>query len=167
MDYLIRTVREEDAKSIIDLLNPIIKGGTYTIMDQELSVAEQVEFIRGFPRRGVFNVAVHRDSHTVVGLQSVEPLSMSASALKHVGEISTFVALGLHRSGIGRQLSETTFVEARAQGFLKLWATVRADNPPAVSFYRSQGFGIIGTARKHAFVRGNYLDEILMEQLLP
>jgi RimJ/RimL family protein N-acetyltransferase len=45
-------------------------------------------------------------------------------------------------------------------------ATVRADNPQAVSFYQSQGFQIIGTAHKHAFVRGQYVDEIFLEKLI-
>jgi L-amino acid N-acyltransferase YncA len=114
----------------------------------------------------VFNVAVCNDSQKVLGLQDVQPISTSVNAFKHVGEISTFVLLASHRKGIGQNLSHATFQAAKEQGFIKLSATIRADNPQAVSFYLSQGFRVIGTAQKHAFVRGKYIDEILMEKFI-
>ncbi|MHC4548176.1 MAG: GNAT family N-acetyltransferase [Planctomycetota bacterium] len=166
MTFSIRRVREQDAASIVELLNPLIEAGTYTVMDEPVSVAEQVAFIRGFPERGVFNVAVCDDSRRILGIQDVVPVRPAESAFRHVGEISTFVALDAHRRGVGRGLSQVTFQEARERGFLKIGATIRADNRAAVSFYRSQGFRIIGTAGRHAFLRGRFVDEILMERLI-
>ena len=86
---------------------------------------------------------------------------------RSLGEVSTFVALGSRRAGIGRALTAATLRAARERGFRKVWAPIRADNPAAVAFYRSQGFRVIGTARAHALVRGAYLDEVLAERLLP
>ena len=166
MEYSIRSVRVEDARSIIELLNPIIAAGKYTIMDEEISVEEQTDFIRGFPERGVFHVAASAARQEILGLQSVEPLPASTNALKHVGEISTYVSLAARRNGIGRSLSQATFRAAKERGFLKIIALIRADNPPAVAFYGSQGFKVIGTAQKHAFVRGQYIDEVLMERFI-
>jgi L-amino acid N-acyltransferase YncA len=166
MEFSIRTVREKDAKSIVELLNPIIQAGTYTIMDEQVSVDDQMDFIRGFPERGVFNVAVCNDSHKVLGLQDVQPISTGVNAFRHVGEISTFVSLASHRKGIGRTLSQATFQAAKELGFIKICATVRADNPPAVAFYQSQGFRVIGTAQKHALVGGKYIDEVFMEKFV-
>lgn len=166
MGFSVRRVKEEDAESIIELLDPIIRIGTYTIMDQQLSVDDQIEYIRGVPERGVFNVAACNHSQKILGLQDVQPISIRTNALKHVGEISTFVALASHRNGIGRSLSQATFKEAKEKGFLKISAMVRADNPQAVSFYQSQGFKIIGTAKQHAFVGGKYIDEILLEKFI-
>ena len=68
--------------------------------------------------------------------------------------------------GIGRRLTETTLRAALAQGFRKISATIRADNPGAVAFYASQGFRRIGIARQHALVRGRYLDEVLAEKFI-
>jgi L-amino acid N-acyltransferase YncA len=165
MQFSIRTAREDDAESIVELLNPIIRAGTYTIMAEQLSVDDQIDYIGGFPERGVYNVAVCDDSRRVLGIQDVRPAS-TEEALKHVGEISTFVALALRRNGIGRGLSRATFEAAKGRGFRKLMATIRADNPHAVSFYRRQGFTVIGMARSHALVRGTYVDEILTERWL-
>jgi L-amino acid N-acyltransferase YncA len=166
MDFSIRRVWEEDAQSIIELLNPIIAAGKYTIMDEQFSVEDQFAFIRGFPQRGVYNVAVANDSQKVLGIQDVMPISISAKAYYYIGEISTFVALDSRRKGIGTSLSQATFRAAKEQGFLKVMATIRADNPEAVSFYSSQGFRRIGTAHKHALVRGRFIDEIIMEKFL-
>jgi L-amino acid N-acyltransferase YncA len=166
MEFSIRTVREEDAGSIVELLNSIIRAGKYTIMDVPFSVDDQLDFIRKFPERGVYNAAVSDDNQGAIGLQDVQPVSAKVNALRHVGEISTFVSLALRREGIGRSLSHATFGGAREQGFLKLTATIRADNPDAVAFYESLGFTVIGTVRKHACVQGKYMDEILMERFL-
>lgn len=151
---------------MIEVLNPIIETGAMTILEGPLTVEDQVEFIRGFPERGVFHVAICGDSQRLVGLQDVTPISTTENALRHVGQIATFVALDAHRQGIGQSLSRATFPAASELGFTKLMATIRADNRRAVSFYRNQGFEVIGTARQHALVNGDYVDEIIAEKFL-
>jgi L-amino acid N-acyltransferase YncA len=166
MAFTIRKAVEEDARSMVALLNPIIQAGTYTTMDDTLSVAEQLAFIRNFPRRGVLHVAVCEQSQAILGIQDVMPLSPESSVLQHVGGISTFVSLVSHGQGIGHSLCQATFQAAKELGFTKIMATIRADNPRAVSFYLGQGFRIIGTAQKHVFMKGRYIDEILAERFL-
>lgn len=160
----IRPVREVDAAAIVELLNPIIAAGLYTAMTETFSVAEQVEFIRGFPARGVYHLALGEDDQ-VLGIQDVVPFSTEA-AFKHVGVISTFVALTAHHTGVGRSLSQATFPATQALGFEKIMANVRADNPQALAFYKSQGFNLIGTAHRQAVIRGQYVDEVLLEKFL-
>jgi L-amino acid N-acyltransferase YncA len=165
MEYSIRRAREEDAESIVELLNPLIEEGTFTIIDERISVKDQSDFIRSFPKRGVYHVAVCNDSRKVLGIQDVQPVS-AVEAFKHVGEISTFVSLNSLRRGIGRSLSRATFRAAKELGFMKLRATIRADNQAAIAFYLNQGFEIIGTALKHTCVRGEYIDEFLAERFI-
>lgn len=166
MGFSVRPVREDDAAQIVGLLNPLIQAGTYTVMDEPVSVDEQTDFIRKFPERGVFNVAVCDASGRMLGLQDVVPISPGSGAFEHVGVISTFVALGSHGRGVGRSLSEATFRAATRLGFVKISATIRADNLRAVAFYLSQGFRIVGTAERHAFIRGRYVDEVLAEKFI-
>ena len=165
MELLIRNVRETDAAAIVELLNPIIQARNYTAMDEPFSVAEQIDFIRNFPQRGIYHIATDGESQTALGIQDVMPLSNS-NVFRHVGEISTFVALDSHRHGVGQSLCRATFKAAQAQGFLKLRATVRGDNPRALEFYQNQGFEVIGIAKKHAFLHNNYVDEVLLEKFL-
>jgi len=164
MEFSIRKVVETDAAAIIALLNPIIQAGIYSVMDEPFAVDDQIQFMHSFPSRGIYHIAVN-NNQKAVGIQDVIPIS-SSIVFKHVGEISTFVALDSQRQGVGRHLSEATFKAAREQGFLKLRATVRADNLLAFSFYQSQGFEVIGIAKKHAFLHDKYIDEILLEKFL-
>lgn len=164
MDFTIREAREDDAPSMVELLNAIIDAGGYTIMEGPVTVEEQIAYIRSFPARGLFNVAVASDKR-VIGMQSVERTS-ETKALRHVGEISTFVALDLRGKGIGRSLSKGTSGAAKERGFTKVMASIRADNPSAIAFYQGQGFRIIGIAERHAFVDGRYVDEVVAERLL-
>jgi len=166
MEFTIRPVREEDAASIVELLNPIIEAGIYSIMDEPVTLEDQIEFIRMLPARSVYHLAVANDNGEVLGMQDVLPSASGIDAFKHVGEISTFVSLKSQRTGIGRALSRETFQEAKGQGYQILRATIRADNPQAIAFYQEQGFKIIGTAAKHAYVQGQYIDEILAERFL-
>lgn len=71
----IRVEKGEDAASMVELLNPIIEAGCYTIMDEPVTTADQADFIRAFPDRGVFHVAVCVDSGRIVGMQDVMPIS--------------------------------------------------------------------------------------------
>jgi len=164
MEFSIRKVIETDAATIIALLNPTIQAGIYTVMDEPFSVSDQIEFIRSIPPRGIYHIALDHNQKAV-GIQDVIPIS-SSIVFKHLGEISTFVALDSQRQGVGQHLSEATFKAAKDQGFLKLRATVRADNLLAFSFYQSQGFEMIGVAKKHAFLHGKYIDEILLEKFI-
>jgi L-amino acid N-acyltransferase YncA len=136
---IVRPVAEADAPQIVTLLNEIIARGTFTAMDQEVTLEDQRAFIRRFPGRGVFHAAVTSDSQ-ILGIEDVVPLAAASKVYAHVGEISTFVRQDAQGKGVGRILSQATFQAACHNGFEKIMATVRGDNPRAIAFYRSQGF---------------------------
>jgi RimJ/RimL family protein N-acetyltransferase len=52
------------------------------------------------------------------------------------------------------------------RGLRKIFTFVRADNPAALAAYLSQGFAVIGTARKPVKLDGRYIDEVLIEKAL-
>jgi L-amino acid N-acyltransferase YncA len=162
----IRDVTDDDADAIVAILNPIIAARVYTVFDTPFTGDEERAFIRGFPARGVFHVAVNRADNTVVGLQNVEPLASYTRAFDHVGVIGTFVQLGLRRQGIATKLFDATLSAVLAKGYEKLFTYVRADNPAALQTYRAQGFRVVGTAEKHATIDGRYVDEIVIEKIL-
>ena len=165
MEISIRAVNEDDAASIIELLNQIIQAGIFTIMVESFSVEDQIDFIRNFPKRGIYHIAIDNESQKILGIQDVMPISTS-NVFKHVGDISTFVGLDSHKQGVGQRLCQATLKVAKKKGYLKIRATVRGDNPYALSFYQGQGFEVIGIAKKHAFLHGKYVDEVLFEKFI-
>ncbi|NOJ11203.1 GNAT family N-acetyltransferase [Vibrio splendidus] len=166
MSLTIREVAVEDAQGIIDVLNPIIIEARYTILDQTFTVDEEKAFIESFPERGVFSVAVNEMTSQLLGFQNVEPFATYTKAFDHVGIIGTYVDANSRGQGVAKQLFDYTFKAAKAKGYEKLFAYVRADNERALAVYLKQGFEIVGTAKKHGKIGDQYFDEILIEKFL-
>ena len=166
MDLLIREARTDDAGAILGIRNPIIEAGVYTALDTPLRVEAQRQFVRAFPPRGIFHLAVRREDGNVVGFQTMEPFADFTGAFDHVGIIATYVDLAHRRQGIGRRLFAATFPAAKQRGYEKILTYVRADNPAALACYLHQGFHIVGTARRQAKLNGKYVDEVFIERFL-
>lgn len=166
VSLIVRKVQVSDALGITNILNPIIQEGRYTILDRTFTLEEEKEFIRGFPETGVFNVALLEQSSTVAGFQNVEPFATYTRAFDHVGVIGTYVGSQYRKQGIAKSLFESTFKLAKLKGYEKLFAYVRGDNERALSTYINQGFVIIGTAKNHAKMHGEFIDEVLIEKFI-
>ena len=102
----------------------------------------------------------------MIGFQSLEPFAAYTHAFDHVAVIGTCVKLSLRGQGIGTQLAEVGFEQAKKNGFNKLFTYVRADNEAALNFYRKLSFLIIGTAKKHAKFGAKYVDSVFLEKFL-
>ncbi|ADZ91609.1 GNAT family N-acetyltransferase [Marinomonas mediterranea] len=165
MELVVRKVTLEDAEGITNVLNPIIVEGLFTVLDTTFTAEEEKEFIADFPERGVFTVALSEEN-TVIGFQNIEPFAQYTKAFDHVGIIGTFVCESARGQGVSKQLFESTFEVAKQKGYEKLFAYVRSDNERALAAYVRQGFEVVGTAKKHAKVRGEYVDEVLIEKFL-
>ena len=166
MKLLVREAQPDDAAAIVGILNPIIEAGVYTVFDTPFTVDAEQEYILNFPQRGVFNVAVSCPDQKIVGFQTIEPFATFTRAFDHVGIIATFVDLSYRRQGIGKCLFEATFETARSKGYEKIFTYVRADNAVGLASYLQRGFHIVGTARRHAKIKGTYVDEIIIERFL-
>lgn len=166
MNLIVRKVKREDALGIINVLNPIITDGRFSILDTIFSEEEEEQFIENFPERGVFNVALNTEDSRVVGFQNVEPFASYTRAFDHVGIIGTFIDGQYRRQGIASSLFDATFTMAKSLGYEKLFAYVRDDNETALKTYLKQGFEIVGKAKKHAKINGKYIDEVLIEKFL-
>ena len=114
----------------------------------------------------MFLVAVDRSDRALVGFQNLQPVAAYTRALNHVGDLGTYVDLRRRRQGIAKQLFRATFERARAKGYEKIFTFVRSDNPAALQTYLHHGFHVVGMAKRHAKVNGQYVDEILIEKFL-
>jgi L-amino acid N-acyltransferase YncA len=162
---LTRAACPDDAAAIVGILNPIIEAGTFTAFDTPFSVDAEREYLRSFPARGVFQVALRACDRQMVGFQSMEPFANFTRAFDHVGVLGTYVALASRRQGVATRLFEATLAEAREKGYGKIFTYVRADNAAALRVYQRHGFSIVGTARRHARIGGRYIDEIVIEKI--
>lgn len=166
MELIIRDIEPADANGIVGILNPIIEARAYTVFVEPFSVDAERTFIVNFPSRGISKVAVRSSDRRLMGFQLLEPFGAYTKAFEHVGVLGTYVDLEQRRQGIATALFAATFAAARKRGYEKIFTFVRADNAAALATYRAQGFETIGTARRHAKIDGQYIDEILIEKHL-
>jgi L-amino acid N-acyltransferase YncA len=166
MELLVREANVDDAEGVARILNQAIEARTHTVFDRPFTVDEERAFIRSFPPRGIFHVAVRTADERIVGFQNMEPFGPYTSAFAHVGVLGSYVDLELRRQGIARRLFEATYRAAIRKAYEKIFTFVRADNEAAIRTYLSQGFCIIGTARRQAKIDGHYIDEVLIERFL-
>ncbi len=168
LEIFIRDARPDDAAAIVAIFNPIIEAGCYTAFDQPFTVEEERAFIENLAERDIFHVAVrpHPQGGQLLGFQSMTPFPGYARAFAHVGIIATYVDLNYRRHGIAKHLFAATFAAARAKGYEKLFTYIRADNVAGLATYLNQGFRIVGTAQRHAKIRGRYVDEVIIERFL-
>jgi L-amino acid N-acyltransferase YncA len=162
----VRDACPDDAGGIVAILNPIIAARIYTALDTPVTEDEEREFIRRFPVRGIFHLAIGTADGTVLGFQSMEPFASYTHAFDHVGVLGTFVDLRRRRQGIATRLFEATFEAAVRKGYEKIFTFVRSDNAAALAAYLAHGFRTVGTAEKHAKIDGRYVDEIMIEKIL-
>jgi L-amino acid N-acyltransferase YncA len=160
----IRPVQVEDAKGIVNVLNPLIRAGESTALDRVFTVEEEQGFISAFPARGVFYVAERANDGVITGFQNLEPFATYTDAFAHVGIMGTYVDPSGHRQGTGRLLFEATRLAAKDKGYEKFFEFVRADNVGALAFYKRLGFEVIGVAKRHAKIEGRYIDEVMIER---
>jgi len=162
----IREARPDDAEAIARILNRIIAARAFTAFDTPFSVEAERAYIETFPARGVFLVATSERDRQVVGFQSMEPFASFTHAFDHVGVLGTYVDLECRRQGIAKRLFRATFEAAVCKEYRKIFTYIRADNAAALSTYLHHGFTIVGTARGHARIDGQYVDEIIVERML-
>ncbi len=162
----VRRASADDAAGIAAVLNRIIEGGRHSLLDTPFSEAEERGFIAALPARAFIHAAV-TPGGAIVGFQTVEPWSTFVTReFDHVATMGTYVAEEFRRRGVGAALAAASFAAARAAGYEKILTDLRADNLDSLCYHLSLGFSVVGTARRHARLRGREIDVVFIEAFL-
>lgn len=87
---------------------------------------------------------------------------------KHAANFGMGVSEAHQGKGIGSKLIETMLDMAiNWMQVKRIELEVYTDNDAAIALYKKHGFEIEGTARKHAFRDGQYVDTHFMAKLVP
>lgn len=98
----------------------------------------------------------------VVGYVSLTE-EYSLESARHVLQVSGLaVAHERRRQGIGLALLQAAIAESRRQGARRLTLHVLGSNSPALRLYEREGFVVEGVQRQQFFLRGKYVDDILL-----
>jgi dephospho-CoA kinase len=154
----------DDAEGIAAVLNAVVCEGGLSVIDRTFTPAQERAFLRGLPARA--RVTVAEVGKVMAGFQVIEPYAAYTGAMDHVATLGTYVAAAVRGAGLGWRMSEETFAQARATGYEKLVAQVRADNPAAAGFYAALGFRTCGRLVRQARLAGDDVDVLLLERFL-
>jgi len=159
----IRRASTDDAEGIAAVLDRIIEGGRHSLLDTPFTDAEERAYIEALPERAFIHAA-ETQGGVIAGFQTVEPWSSFVThEFDHVATMGTYVSEEFRRSGVGKALAAASFAAARAAGFDKIFTDLRADNLGSLCYHLSLGFRVVGSARRHARLRGHDIDVVFIE----
>ena len=158
----IRRATPLDAAGIVAVLEAIAAERVHSAIDKAWTVEQETRYLESLSPRETFHVATAPDAG-IVGFQSLDLWSAILPAMRHVGQVGTFLLPAWRGRGIGRRLWAATLPFAQAAGYRKLVIQVRASNAAAQGFYRGLGFVECGRLSRQVVIDGVEDDEILME----
>jgi RimJ/RimL family protein N-acetyltransferase len=156
-DIEVRPVRETDASELATLLNEIISRGGTTALEEPFTPDALAGALLTGPDVICCFVAVERATSRLLGFQSLE---RSHDLPDDVGDIGTFVRVGLTQRGVGSMLFTATRVEAKRNRLQAINATIRADNIAGNAFYDRMGFVYHRVQRAAPLKDGTPVDRI-------
>lgn len=151
----------DDAKAILENINLVCKEEVYLLMDQvpEDLGAERAWLAAFDGRRNVLFVAL--EGPTIVG--QVDCHGGRYSKDRHTGLLGIAIRDGCRDAGLGRLLMARILEWMRARGFRKATLSVFATNVRARHLYESMGFRVEGVRSRMYVIRGEYVDDIVMD----
>jgi L-amino acid N-acyltransferase YncA len=158
----VRPVQHSDASALARLLNAIIARGGTTALEEPFSAAGLAHAMLTGPNVICCFVAVDQ-AGAVIGFQS---LTRSDHLPDDVGDIGTFVRVGLAQKGTGSLLFAATRKAAVEQKLAAINATIRADNVGGLAFYTRQDFQDHSTDRGVPVRDGTPVDRVSKRYML-
>jgi RimJ/RimL family protein N-acetyltransferase len=162
-DIEVRPVRETDASELAMLLNEIISRGGTTALEEAFTPDALARRLLIGPDVICCFVAVGRATRRLLGFQSLE---RSHGLPDDIGDIGTFVRVGITQRGVGSTLFVATRTEAQRNMLQAINATIRADNIGVNAFYDRMGFVYHGVQRAAPLKDGTPVDRISKLYLL-
>ena len=152
----VRPATHDDAHALSELLNGIIAVGGSTAIEKSLSSAEfQDYFLQGEEFLNCF-VAVDEDGNAA-GFQY---LGRKQKLANNWADIATFARLNSKIRGVGSALFKATHAWAKANEFIAINATIRADNVSGLAYYQKIGFRDYAVTKDVALQDGTLVDRV-------
>lgn len=164
-EITVRVVGKDDARQLMDFINPIFKEDTFllrgpkdlvkNIKEQQTYVKEQIKKLR--KKEGFLFLAIYQNK--IVGSTD---LRRGQYRHKHMGEIGIVIGKDFREEGIGQKLLELVEQEAKTIGIKALYLDCLACNPRAIYVYEKWGMKKTGLLPKAYEYKDEYVDGITM-----
>jgi L-amino acid N-acyltransferase YncA len=157
-----RAAHAADTAAIARIYNEGIEDGLATFETEPRSPADIDNWIQaGFPL-----VVVEDGGGEVVAWASAPPYRAHRPAYSGVADFSVYVAREARGQGTGRAAVTALVAECEARGYWKLISRIFPENEASLALCRSLGFREVGVYRRHAKLRGEWKDTVIVELLI-
>ncbi len=160
---LLRVADTDDAEAIAAIYNRVVETSTATFDLVPRSLDEQRDWIAR--RSGAHVVIVAELDGQVVGYGSLSPYRDRPAYSTSV-EDSIYIDHRHLGRGLGRALLDELVDRARDHGFHAIFARIVGGHDASLALHRAAGFEEVGLEREVGRKFGQWLDVVLMEQLL-
>ena len=159
----VRFASREDAAAICTIYNQGMEDRVATL---ETEGRDPDERRRWLATRGTrYPVVVAEAVDQVVAWASLNPFN-PRHCYDHVADISVYVERGWRGKGVGRILLARLIELGRSLAFHKLVLACFPTNTAGVALYERMGFVPVGVYREQGLLDGQWVDVLIMEQLL-
>jgi L-amino acid N-acyltransferase YncA len=159
----IREARPDDAVTLCEILNAIIRIGGTTALETPLDVAQFQEAFLVGPCFITCFVAEDEEAGRLWGFQA---LGHYPELPPGWADIATFARVEPKLRGVGTALFGATRVRSRELGLTAINAAIRADNASGLAYYAKMGFEDYGALRDVPLEDGTPVDRILKRYLV-
>jgi ribosomal protein S18 acetylase RimI-like enzyme len=164
-EFIVREAEENDFPMIWTIYQKVLSEGTYTSAIHGESALDRYEHLPQdeVGKRRALTLLAEVDGNPV-GYVTIDESVWDLS--RHVGELGIAVLPEFRQVGIGSALLESALHLASEKEFKKIDLSVFHTNKRAISLYRKFRFKKVGRKRKQFNLKGEYIDEIIMEKFI-
>jgi len=159
----VRPATLDDAPAICTIYNQGIEDRVATLETELRDADERRRWLSSRGQR--YPVVVAEHGVETVGWASLNVFNPRA-CYDHVADISVYVERKWRGRGVGRIMLGHLIELGRHRGFHKLVLACFPTNKPGVALYERLGFVPVGTYREQGLLDGQWVDVLIMEQLL-
>ena len=135
----IRTAKNKDLESIIEIYNQAINSKFETAEITEITVFDKIDwFLNHQP--DTYPIFVYEEQGEVLGWISFSPYRKGREALRFTIEISYYVHNKFKRQGIGSKLIEYALEAGKKMGYKTLFAIILDKNEASIKLLTKFGF---------------------------
>jgi phosphinothricin acetyltransferase len=159
----IRFASLDDAPAICTIYNQGIEDRVATLETERRDPEERRRWLGSRGTR--YPVVVAESGGQIVAWASLNSFNPRL-CYDHVADISVYVERSWRGKGVGRTLLARLVELGRSLGFHKLVLACFPTNKPGVALYERMGFVPVGVYREQGLLDGQWVDVLIMEQLL-
>jgi phosphinothricin acetyltransferase len=162
-EFSSRNAVSGDAVAIARIYNEGIEDGLATFETGPRSAADIESWIQdGFP----LVIVENGDAGELLAWASAPPYRPRRPAYSGVADFSVYVARSARGRGAGRAAVEALVAACEARGYWKLLSRIFPENEASLALCKSLGFREVGVYRRHARLRGEWKDTVIVELLI-